>query len=74
MDDYIIQANIRRFSELLKTCADQVRRETIERLLASEKDKLAGDEQRPLDESPTALPTEPNQGRRALKLRQARSV
>jgi hypothetical protein len=53
MDDYIIHANIRRFSELLKTCADQERRETVERLLANEKEKLASNEQRPPENPPT---------------------
>ena len=41
MQEYVIRTNIERFGELLKTCADEARRDTIERLLADEKAKLA---------------------------------
>ena len=47
MQKYVIRTNIERFGKLLKTCADEARRQTIERLLADEKAKLAG-----LGESP----------------------
>jgi len=41
MREYVIRTNIERFGELLKTCADDAQRQTIERLLADEKAKLA---------------------------------
>ena len=40
IDDYVIRANIERFSNLLLTCTDETQRRTISILLAEQKGNL----------------------------------